>query len=154
MQELLQKVIALLESGDDEGCDDLVVVDKEKFLAAREVVKDLTGAYYGSPNEQAVSLDFYKQELRVPVNPDRIEGPKMIIRFGWEHIFAGEPLGLVVEFDVAAKRVVTAWTHSTKRFLGVEELADLNESIGHNIDLEGGWERFVKDLVVVSTLDS
>lgn len=34
----------------------------------------------------------------------------MTIQFGWEHIFAdhGEPLGLIVEFDVAAKRVVTA----------------------------------------------
>lgn len=50
-QTLLGKVVNLLSSGDDEGCDGLVVVDREAFMELREEVHLMTGESYGSIRE-------------------------------------------------------------------------------------------------------
>lgn len=47
-KKMMNAVIELLESGDDEGCDGLIVVDIHKFVALQQLVKDATGIEYGS----------------------------------------------------------------------------------------------------------
>lgn len=49
-KELLEAAEQVLMSGDDTGCDGLVVVGLEEFLALREVVGKMTGHYLGSVN--------------------------------------------------------------------------------------------------------
>ncbi len=43
MDRPVKKLIDLLNSGDDEGCDVLVVVSRKEFVVVREAVKELTG---------------------------------------------------------------------------------------------------------------
>jgi hypothetical protein len=46
--ELLRRVIDLLNTGDDTGCDGLVVVNLQEFLTVRELVQEMTGQLCGS----------------------------------------------------------------------------------------------------------
>lgn len=46
-EQLLEKTVNLLDSGDDTGCDGLVVGAFE-FVALQELVKELTGITHGS----------------------------------------------------------------------------------------------------------
>jgi hypothetical protein len=50
-RELLKNATALLQSGDDAGCDGLVCVGLDEFLALRRLVHDMTGHWYGSVAE-------------------------------------------------------------------------------------------------------
>ena len=50
--KLMEKVIELLESGDDTGCDDLVVVGRTEFMELRKIVEDQTGKTYGCVDEE------------------------------------------------------------------------------------------------------
>jgi hypothetical protein len=45
--DLLDAAIALLQSGSDDGCDQLVVVDLGTFLALRQLVEQETGECFG-----------------------------------------------------------------------------------------------------------
>ena len=47
-EKLLEEAVSLLQSGDDTGCDGLVVVGATEFLALRKIVHKMTGHYYGS----------------------------------------------------------------------------------------------------------
>ncbi len=51
MDKLMEKVIALLNSGDDTGCDGLVVVGRSEFMALRKLVAEQTGEVCGSVEE-------------------------------------------------------------------------------------------------------
>lgn len=42
MDDLLRTAVSLLESGDDEGCDGLVVVGRTEFWALRKMVANHT----------------------------------------------------------------------------------------------------------------
>ena len=53
--ELQNAAIALLETGDDEGCDGNVVVQVEEFRKLQELIKDRTGETYGSVSDDNVS---------------------------------------------------------------------------------------------------
>lgn len=51
--QLMEKVIALLKSGDDTGCSDgLVVVGRDEFMDLRKLVADQTGEVCGSVDEE------------------------------------------------------------------------------------------------------
>jgi hypothetical protein len=49
--ELMTEVIELLRSGDDTGCDGLVVVGREELLAVRKLVQKHTGRLYGNVSD-------------------------------------------------------------------------------------------------------
>lgn len=44
---LLQKAVDLLASGDDTGCDGLVVVGYKEYMELRKFVHELTGEWHG-----------------------------------------------------------------------------------------------------------
>ena len=51
VKELMEKVTKLLDSGDDEGCDGLVVVGRKEFMDLRKMVKETTGEVCGYVSE-------------------------------------------------------------------------------------------------------
>jgi hypothetical protein len=50
--QLLSAAIELLESGDDEGCDGLVVISSDAYVTLQLVVQAMTGIQYGATVEQ------------------------------------------------------------------------------------------------------
>ena len=46
-QTLIEAVVSLLESGDDEGCDGLVVVTAKAYGQLRAALKQITGQLVG-----------------------------------------------------------------------------------------------------------
>jgi hypothetical protein len=50
--KLIAAAIELLESGNDEGCDGLVVVSADTYTSLQRVVQAMTGIQYGATVEQ------------------------------------------------------------------------------------------------------
>lgn len=50
--QLLAAAVELLESGDDEGCDGLVVVSADAYGMLQNIVQAMTGIQYGVSVEQ------------------------------------------------------------------------------------------------------
>jgi len=50
--QLLEAVIDLLESGDTEGCDGLIVCGLQEYAKVQAVVKEITGHVHGEHLEQ------------------------------------------------------------------------------------------------------
>jgi hypothetical protein len=55
-EELQNAVVALLETGDDEGCEGNIVCQIEEFRKVRELLKDRTGEDHGNVSDDNMEV--------------------------------------------------------------------------------------------------